>query len=39
MVGAGFLLEAGLPFFLIGLKWRTIRVPSLYVGWEVVDGM
>ena len=42
MVGAGFLLEAGLlldPFFLLGLKWRTIRVPSLSRGWAVGGGM
>ncbi len=42
MVGAGLLLEAGSrlgPFFLLGLKWRTIRVSSVCVGWEVVGGM
>ena len=42
MVGAGFLLEAGSrlgPFFLLGLKWRTMRVPSVSVGWEVAGGM
>ncbi len=42
MVGAGFLLEAGLlldHFFLLGLKWRTIRVPSFSRGWEVGGGM
>ena len=42
MVGAGFRLEAGLlldPFFLLGLKWRTIRVPSLSVGWAVGGGI
>ncbi len=42
MVGAAFRLEAGLrlgPFFLFVLKWRTMRVPSLSVGWEVGGGM
>ncbi len=42
MVGAGFRLEAGLlldPFFLLGLKLRTIRVPSLPLGWAVGGGM
>ena len=42
MVGVGFRLEAGLrlgPFFLFVLKWRTMRVPSLFVGWEVEGGM
>ncbi len=42
MVVAGFLLEAGSrlgPFFLLGLKWRTMRVPFACVGWEVVGGM
>ena len=42
MVGAGFRLEAGLlldPFFLLGLKWRTIRVPSLSLGWALGGGM
>ncbi len=42
MIGAGFRLEAGLlldPFFLLGLKWRTIRVSSLSVGWAVGGGM
>ena len=38
MVGVGFRLEVGLrldPFFLLGLKWRTIRVPSLAGGRSV----
>ncbi len=42
MVGAVLLLEAGSllgPFFLLGLERKTMRVPSLYVGWEVVGGM
>ena len=42
MIGVGFRLEAGLrldPFFLLGLKWRTIRVPSLSVGWAVGGEM
>ena len=42
MIDVGFRLETGLrldPFFLIGLKWRTTRVPSLSVGWVVVGGM
>ena len=42
MVGVGFRLEAGLRlnlFFLLGLKWRTIRVPSLSVGWAVGGGI
>ena len=42
MIGVGFRLEAGLrvdPFFLLGSKWRTIRVPSLSVGWAVGGGM
>ena len=42
MIGVGFRLEAGLrssPFFLLGLKWRTIRVPSLSVDWAVRGGM
>ena len=42
MVCVGFRLEAGFRldnFFLLGLKWRTIRVPSLSVGWAVGGGM
>ena len=42
MVGAGFRLEGGLrlgQFFLFVLKWRTMRVPALSVGWEVGGGM
>ncbi len=42
MVGAGFRLEAGLRlvyFFLFDLKCRTMRVPNLFVGWEVGCGM
>jgi hypothetical protein len=38
MIGVSFRLEAGLlidPFFLLGLKWRTIRVPSLSGGRSV----
>ena len=38
MVGVGFRLEARLrvgPFFRFVLKWRTMRVPALSVGWEV----
>ena len=42
MMGTGFRLEAGSrfdPFFLLDLKWRTIRVSPAYVGWEVGGGM
>ncbi len=42
MVGAGFRLEAGLRlghFFLFVVKWRTMRVPSLSVHWEVGGEM
>ncbi len=42
MIGMGFRLEAGLRlglFFLLGLKWRAIRVPSLSVDWAVCGGM
>jgi len=42
MIGVGFRLEAGMrldPFFLLGLKWRTIRVHFLSVDWAVGGGM
>jgi hypothetical protein len=42
MIGVVFRLEAGLrlgPVFLLGLKWRTIRVPSLSVDWAVGGRM
>jgi hypothetical protein len=42
IIGAGFRLEAGLrlgPFFLLVLKWRTMRVPALFVSWEEGGGM
>ena len=42
MIGVGFRLEAGLrldPFFLLGLRWRTIRVPSLSIGWAMGGRM
>jgi hypothetical protein len=41
-VGVGLRLEAGLrldPFFLLGLKWRTIRIPSPSVSWAVGEGI
>ncbi len=41
MRGVGFRLEAGLrlePFYLL-LKWRTMRVLSLSVGWAVGGGI
>ncbi len=42
MVGVSFRLEAVLrlgPFFLLVLKWRKMRGPSMSVGWEVKGGM
>ncbi len=42
MIGVGFRLEAGMrldPFFLLGLKWKTIRMPSLSIGWAVGGGI
>jgi len=42
MIGVGFHLETELrldPLFLLGLKWRTIRVPSLPVDCEVGGRM
>ena len=41
MVGVGLRLEAGLrlgPFFRFVLKWRTMRVPALSIGWGVQRG-
>ena len=42
MIDVGFRLEAGLrldPFFLLGFKWRTIRLPSMSVDWAVGGTM